>query len=216
MTSPHIRRGAALGLALALSSTAASASSADHPAPAHPDHPVKADACGYTPTKIFAPWHDNKSYVLTANGGLEQGDTGWTLAGGAAVVEGNETFDVGGAADHQSLSLPAGSSATTPPNCVSQHDGIFRAFARTDSTDASARLNVEVVYLDGKGKKKSRVAGKLRAGQEWQPTKRLAVALGRAKGHGKMAVAHVAFRFTPEGEGTWQIDDVYLDPRARH
>src|SRR3954465_12871062 len=129
MSSPHIRRGAALGLALALSPSAASASSADHPAPVHPAHPVKTDACGYTPSKIFAPWHDNKSYVLTDNGGLEQGDTGWTLAGGAAVVEGNETFAVGGAADHQSLSLPAGSSATSPAHCVSRHDGTFRAFA---------------------------------------------------------------------------------------
>jgi hypothetical protein len=218
MTSPHLRRGAALGLALALTTSVASAQNADHPAPAHPEHsahPVKADPCGYTPSKVFASWHDNKSYVLTENGGFEQGDTGWTLAGGAAVAEGNETFAVGGAADHQSLSLPAGSSATSPGNCVSRHDGIFRAFARTDSTDKKARLEVEVVYLDGKGKKRSRVAGKLRAGQEWQPTKRLAVALGRAKGHGKMKVAHVAFRFTPVGEGTWQLDDVYLDPRAR-
>jgi hypothetical protein len=204
MTSPHIRRGAALGLALALSASAAS--SAKAPAP---------DPCGYAPSKVFAPWHDHKSYVLTENGGFEAGDSGWTLAGGAATGEGNETFAVGGATDHQSLSLPAGSSATSPANCVSRHDGTFRAFARTDSTDKKARLLVEVVYLDGKGKKHSRVAGKLRAGEEWQPTKKLSVALGRANGHGQMKVAHVAFRFTPVGEGTWQLDDVYLDPRAR-
>src|SRR4051812_3183749 len=109
MSSPHIRRGAALGVALALSASGASAKApAEHPA--HPAHPAPADPCGYTPTKAFAAWHDNKSYVLTENGGLEAGDSGWTLAGGAAVAEGNETFAVGGAADHQSLSLPAGSS----------------------------------------------------------------------------------------------------------
>ena len=218
MTSPHIRRGAALGLALALSASAASATAKPGEHPAHPegsDHPAAAKGCDYAPTKVFASWHDNKSYVLTENGGLEQGDSGWTLADGAAVVEGNESFAVGGAADHQSLSLPAGSSATSPANCVSRHTGTFRAFARTDG-GTDARLKVEVVYLDGKGKKKSRVAGKLRGGDEWQPTKRLAVALGRAKGKGKMATAHVAFRFTPVGEGTWQLDDVYLDPRARH
>ena len=177
---------------------------------------AKPDPCGYTPSKVFAQWNDNKSYVLTQNGGFEAGDTGWTLAGGAAVGEGNETFALGGAADHQSLSLPAGSSATSPANCVAQHTGTFRAFARTDSTDKKARLQVEVVYLDGKGKARSRVAGKLRAGEEWQPTKKLSVAVGRAKGKGRMKMAHVAFRFTPVGEGTWQIDDVYLDPRARH
>jgi hypothetical protein len=212
MTSPHIRRGAALGLAVALSASAASAQTPQHPA--HPEHPAKTDPCGYSPTKVFAAWHDNKSYVLTTNGGLEDGDTGWTLAGGASVVEGNESFALGGAGDHQSLSLPAGSSATTPANCVSQHTGIFRAFAKTDG-GSNARLKVEVVYLDGKGKKTSRVAGKLRAGQDWRPTKKLSVALGRAKGKGRMTLAHVAFRFTPIGEGTWQLDDVYLDPRAR-
>jgi hypothetical protein len=212
MTSPHIRRGAALGLALALSASTASAAPA-HPVD-HPAHPTSADPCGYSPAKVFATWHDNRSYVLTQNGGLEDGDAGWTLAGGAAVGEGNETFAVGGAADHQSLSLPAGSSATTPANCVSRHDGTFRAFARTDGGKA-ARLKVKVLYLDGKGKRHSRVAGTLRAGGEWQPTKRLAVALGRAKGHGRMKVAHVAFRFTPLGTGSWQLDDVYLDPRAR-
>jgi hypothetical protein len=211
MTSPHIRRGAALGLALALSASAASAKPTEHPA-----HPSLAGSCGYSPSKVFAQWGDNKSYVLTQNGGFEAGDAGWTLAGGAAVGEGNETFALGGAADHQSLSLPAGSSATSPANCVTQHTGTFRTFARTDSTDKKARLQVEVVYLDGRGKTQSRVAGKLRAGGEWQPTKKLSVALGRAKGKGRMKMAHVAFRFTPIGEGTWQLDDVYLDPRARN
>ena len=95
--------------------------------------------CDYSPTKAFAQWNDNKNYVLTVNGGLEDGDAGWTRGGGAAVAEGNETFALGGAADHQSLSLPAGSSATTPANCVSRHTGIFRAFARTTG-GANARL----------------------------------------------------------------------------
>jgi hypothetical protein len=218
MTSPHIRRGTGLALALALSASVATAQATpgagSSGSSAHPSHAAPGNPCGYTSSKVFAPWHDNKSYVLTVNGGLEDGDTGWTLADGAAVAEGNESFAVGGATDHQSLTLPAGSQATSPANCVSRHTGTFRAFARTDG-GPDARLKVEVVYLDGKGKKHSRVAGKLRAGDQWNPTKKLSVALGRAKGKGKMAMAHVAFRFTPIGAGSWQLDDVYLDPRAR-
>jgi hypothetical protein len=42
------------------------------------------------------------------------------------------------------------------------------------------------------------------------------VALGRAKkGRGRITTANIAFRFTPVGEGDWQIDDLSLDPRAR-
>jgi hypothetical protein len=204
-------------LALTLALGASATADAKQP-PIRPDHSgpqqQNQNACGYSPTEAFAAWNDNRGYVLTENGGLEAGDTGWTLSDGAAVVEGNETFALGGPADHQSLSLPAGSSATSPANCVSRHTGIFRGFARTTG-GADARLKVEVVYLDGKGKKRSRVAGKLRAGEEWAPTKKLAVALGRAKDKGKIAASHVAFRFTPIGAGDWQIDDLYLDPRAR-
>jgi hypothetical protein len=207
-----------IGTALAMSAAAtahAAPTTAGQGHATRPTHTAPADACGYVPTKAFSAWNDNKSYVLTQNGGFEDGDAGWTLTGAASVLEGNETFALGGVGDHQSLSLPAGGSATSPANCVSNHDGSFRGFARTTG-DSSARLKVEVLYLDGKGKKHSRVAGKLRAGEAWQPTKRLAVALGRAKGHGQMTVAHIALRFTPIGSGDWQIDDLYLDPRARH
>ena len=59
------------------------------------------------------------------------------------------------------------------------------------------------------------MVGKLRAGDAWAPTKKLAVRLGRAKGHGKLKTAKVSFRFTPVGPGDWQVDDLYLDPRSR-
>jgi hypothetical protein len=170
--------------------------------------------CGYpAPRQVFSMWHDRKGYVLTENGGLEQGDAGWTLTDGAAVVEGNEPFLVNDAADHQSLSIPAGSAATSPATCFSAQNSVFRFVARTDGTRKS-RLKVEVLYTNGNGNK-TRVAGKLRGGDAWKPTKKLALAIGRAKGHGKLTTGTVSFRFTPVGPGNWQIDDLHLDPRAR-
>lgn len=181
--------------------------SATTPAPATCDYPA--------PRQVFSAWNDRKLYVLTESGGLEQGDAGWTLGGGAAVVEGNEPFRLNDAADHQSLSLPAGSSATSPATCFSAQNPVFRLVARTDGTRRS-RLKVEVLYTSGKGKKASRVAGRLRAGETWKPTKKLSLAIGRAKGRGKLTTGTIAFRFTPVGApATWQIDDVFLDPRAR-
>ena len=62
----------------------------------------------------FASWGDSSSYTLIPGGNFEAGAFPWALTGGAKVLAGNETYHVGGPADSQSLSLPAGSSATSP------------------------------------------------------------------------------------------------------
>jgi hypothetical protein len=220
MNSPrktHSALGAALALCLAAPIATAEAVKPDRAGP-HETAGAPASppaTCGYgEPSKVFAAWRDNKNYVLTENGGFEAGDAGWTLAGGAAVVEGNEPFLLNGAADHQSLSLPAGSSATGPATCVASGQPVFRFVART-SGNRRSRLKVEVLYLSSDGSKRSAVVGKLRGGDKWRPTKRLAVRLGLAKPQGRMTTAEIAFRFTPLRAGDWQIDDVFLDPRLR-
>jgi hypothetical protein len=197
-------------VALFAAASAVTAPSASAAAPAK-----NANPCGYTPTQIFAPWNDNRGYVLTPDGGFENGATDWTLENGAVVGEGNELSQVGGAADHQSLTLPAGSSATSPAVCVTKHTGIFRLFART-SGDKKSQLKVEVLYTGKHGNQRSLRVGKLRAGDTWAPTRKLPIVLGRAKGKGKLQQANVQVRFTPIGTpADWQIDDLYLDPRLR-
>ena len=174
--------------------------------------PAVAATCAYTGSSVFAPWNDNRSYTLIHDGGFENAADGWTLGGAAAVAEGNETSQVGGPADHQSLALPAGSSATSPAFCVEKHANVFRLFARTDGSRKS-RLQVDVLYSNGHRAKRAT----LRAGEAWAPSRKLGVALGRAKGKGKLTTASVSLRFTPVGKpANWQIDDVYLDPRLRH
>jgi hypothetical protein len=201
------RLSAPLGALVALS-LVSTAADAKKPASA-------ADPCGYGPAKqAFLAWGDQKSYVLAPNGGFENADPAWTLADGAGIAEGNDPFFLNAASDHQSLALPAGSSATSPTTCIASGQPVFRFVART-SGDKHSRLKVELLYTSAKGNQRSAVVGKLRAGAEWAPTKKLAVRLGRAKGHGKLKTGNVSFRFTPVGTGDWQIDDVHLDPRAR-
>jgi hypothetical protein len=193
---------------LAVSLLAAGAAEARAPATA-------ADPCGYGAAhQVFQNWGDHKNYVLAPSGGFETADPAWTLADGAAVVEGNDPFFLTAATDHQSLALPAGSSATSPTTCVAAGQPVFRFAART-SGDKHSRLKVELLYTGTKGKHRSAVVGKLRSGAEWAPTKKLATRLGRAKRHGKLTIASISFRFTPVGPGDWQVDDLYLDPRSR-
>jgi hypothetical protein len=208
------------------------AASADAPGQTDHQQPAGGDATSSQPStatdtppanpcnspalrQVFAPWRDHSAYVLTQNGGLEQGDSGWTLADGAAVAEGNDPFHLNDASDHQSLSLPAGSSATSPATCFSAGSPTFRFAART-SGDHHARLRVEVLYTNQNGRKASQTVGNVRGGDQWQPSKRLSLVIGRAKGRGRLLSGTVAFRFTPVGAGDWQVDDLFLDPRARH
>jgi len=48
-------------------------------------------------------------------------------------VDGNETYDVGGASDAKSLKMPAGSSAVSPFTCVSLAEPSLRLFAKRNS-----------------------------------------------------------------------------------
>ena len=167
-------------------------------------------SCGYTGTNVFAPWSDDRLYTLTPDGGFENGADGWALKDGAATADGNETFQVGGTADHQSLALPAGSSATSPAFCVTKRDDVFRLFARTDGGD-DARLKVEVVFTDADSRRDSVRVGKVHGDDAWDATHALPVVLPpRARGK-----TDISLRFTPIGDGNWQIDDIYLDPRLR-
>jgi hypothetical protein len=169
------------------------------------------DACGNPAGQtVFSQFHDRHSYLLAPDGGFENGADGWTLDG-ASVVDGNETFNLAADDGTHSLSLPDGASATTPAICIGKGFPLFRAVARTDGTH-QARLRVKVLYLSGRGG--ARVAGKLRAKDDWRPTKKLAFAAGRARAEGE-STGQVAIQITAVG-ATWQVDDVYVDPRMRH
>ena len=158
----------------------------------------------------FTPWLDPFSYTLVPDGGVEAGAAGWTLTGSAGVVEGNEPFQVGSAGDHRSLSIPNGSSATTPAVCVGVEHPTLRFFARNSGSFLSS-LQVSVVFEDVAGIQTSLPIGVV-AGGSWSPTLPMPVVanvLSLLSG-GETAVA---FRFTPVGfGGSWRIDDVYVDP----
>jgi hypothetical protein len=132
------------------------------------------------------------------------------------VVRGNETFFVHGAADRYSLSLPAGSSATTVPMCIGLLSGKMRFFAQNTGSSKS-RLRVQVVYSGGVGGLLGSVGktlgvsdiGYVTGGSTWQPSQ----AVPMLGGVLPLLTQSVQFRFTPaDRSGNWRIDDVYLDP----
>jgi hypothetical protein len=176
---------------------------------------ASAQACSYSGAEqVFQRWGDNHSYVLAPNGGFEA-TGGWALSGGATVVAGNESFHLGGEADSHSLSLPAGSSAVSAPICMSLDTPIFRLLAR-NTGDPSSRLRVEAVY-PLLGLVRTKTVSTVTAGPEWAPTQQMSTVLTLSTIVGTLIPSAVQIRITPlDSSGHWQVDDLYVDPFARH
>ena len=175
-----------------------------------------AQACPYKGAEqVFQPWGDTSSYVLAPDGGFEAGGSGWSLGGGAAVASGNESFFLNDAADTKSLSLPAGSSAVSPPICMSIDTPHFRLLAR-NSGDPNSTLRVEASY-SLLGLVRTKTLSTVKGSPSWAPAQQMSTVLTLSTIVGTLIPSAIQIRITPVGSGgKWQVDDVYVDPFARH
>jgi hypothetical protein len=172
--------------------------------------------CAPQPTlaQSFSSWSDYGLYTPVPNAGVESGATGWTLAGGATVVAGNEPWKIGGASHRSSLDLPGGAVAITAPLCIDETYPHFRLFVR-NAGSLKAALKIEVLYFDAKGNIVNTKPVDYRTITNlWQPTGMVGISVFTPKT--TVAAAPVAFRFTAAKDGHFQIDDVYVDPWARY
>jgi hypothetical protein len=161
----------------------------------------------------FVSFDDGRDYTLAPGADFEDPSApGWQLRRGAAIVEGNEPFQVSGKDDGASLALPAGASATSPPMCVDETYPSFRFFARL--AQRGPALAVKVIYSAPSGLEATPAATLPRASQpSWFLTDDvpLAAPTSAAVPGGRLVALHFAVK---GGRGSWQIDDVYVDPRC--
>lgn len=169
-----------------------------------------------TMVQPFTPWGDSGSYTLPAGGGFEPGTMPWITAGPAAIASGNEPYDVSGnRADAHSLNLPAGSSAISPPVCVTLIYPWMRFFAQNTGS-AGGSLQVEVEYVGLLGGVHWLQIASLTGSGAWNLTGQIPLLVNTLSVLSLSGQTPVAFRFTPVGTGSsWRIDDVYIDPYRR-
>lgn len=174
-----------------------------------------AQACDYSGAEqVFEPWGDFHHYVLAPDGGFEAGGSGWALSGGAAAVKGNESFYLNDPGDRRSLSLPNGSSAVSPPICMSLDTPIFRLLAR-NTGDPAAGLRVEATY-ELLGLVRTKTLSTVEAGSSWAPSQQMSTVLTLSTVVGTLIPSAIQIKITPAGSGgQWRVDDVYIDPFAR-
>jgi hypothetical protein len=170
--------------------------------PAAQAGPVNLDNCnGATLSTPFAPWADPSSYELAPGGDFES--SSWSLTGRAAVVYGSDPFAATGTLGAFALSLPAGSSAQSPPTCVDAAYPTIRFFASGTGTMA-----VGVSYDGGYVP-----AGVAVVVGGWAPTPLMLTssALPAAVAGGTTDVSLVLTTLT----GNLRVDDVFIDPWNR-
>jgi hypothetical protein len=164
--------------------------------------PQAQAACPEQPLdRTFLPWLDLAYYQEAPDSGFEVGGS-WTLSGGASVVDGNQPFLDGA----KSLDLPAGSTATTAPICVTVAHPTIRFFARNTGSELSP-LTVTVEFRT-LGIPIELPVGVILGGSRWAPTLPLLFV-------GNLLSNEVRFRFRSESGSGWQIDDVYVDPYSK-
>ena len=155
--------------------------------------------------KPFSRFGDSNSYVLVPGGAFEPGDPAWKLAGGAKVVRGNESFYVHGGYDQQSLSLPNGSTGTSPAMCFDPGDWHFRFFV-----SGTGSVRVKVVVRSLLGLVSTLDGGTVKAGSTWRPSPEVELLLTNVCG--LVSTDSLSVRLAPTSGSNVRVDDVYLDP----
>jgi hypothetical protein len=166
-------------------------------------------ACSYPNTEqVFAPWGDENFYELAPDGGFESEAAGWTLLGGAKLVQGNEDQYLNNPGDDTSLALRFLGLAITPQICVNETTPSFR-FMALNTGNPSSKLEVIVTYQEDRQLRIKTTD--IRAGDEWEPSKPIDL---RTDGDVER-ISRISFA-PKDNKGSWQIDDLYIDPFARH
>jgi hypothetical protein len=169
------------------------------------------DSCQAPVSKPFAKFGDLNDYTAVPGGSFEPWDSRWQLARGAEVVSGNESHYVRSTSDRYSLRLPAGSVATSPATCVGLEHPTLRYFSK--GSGLLPAMTVEVLVRTELGLVVAVPMGAGLLNKTWRPSLphiMLANLLPLQPGQ----YTPVAFRFRVI-LGTWQIDDVYVDPMRR-
>jgi hypothetical protein len=191
---------AAVGAALAVTATVASA----------------AGTCVFpSSSALFQPWADTNSYFIAPGGDFEAGLSGWSAAGGAGVVSGNESYNVGRAGS-SSLGLPTTSSVvSTPTMCVTSNAPVFRMFIKNNGNlghiDGQLAVYLNFSGADGKPQHVKIAALKV-TNTKWTLSPKVSFIqyLSTPLQNG---YANISFTMKPnDTHGNWQIDDLYVDP----
>jgi hypothetical protein len=163
---------------------------------------VDTSLCNGAPlTQPFAQWGDTSAYELAPGGDFESNT--WTLSGAAQIIGESEPFAATGSVGAGSLSVPAGSSATSPLTCLNASYPTLRMFV-----GGTGLALVSIVYNGV-----TIPIGAVHAGGSWEPSS-IINTNGAIFGLLSGGTGNVSIRLTGLS-GSPVVDDVFIDPWQR-
>lgn len=161
--------------------------------------------------RAFLPFGDTNWYYIINGGVCEYtNEWPWTLTGGAALVVGNEPWNAYGRY-YGSLQLPKGSTATVVPSTINSSDHIRFFVKPPNRSDSQLRVAITVGSADPAtyGRPIKTVTYTVSGtGSGWAPSNPMPV----PNQLGANGLQTVSIAFTPVGPGTWQVDNILMDP----
>lgn len=164
---------------------------------------------------------DKRHYFLAPSANFEDPTLpGWELTGAAGVTADPSSAFVIGDTQTSSLTLPPGSSATSPQLCVDLDYPSFRFFVAQVAAETDASLAVDVIYpaLHRNNVRQAKNL-KLKAKDGWQLSDDIKLEpqrLGKQRGWRRVALRFRNESNTNKKPGTFRIDDVLIDPRLHN
>ncbi len=174
---------------------------------------AQAAACPTVPVaQKFKQFGDLAYYNLAAGGDFESKK--WTYTGKTAIIAGNEPWKLNNTKDKSAISIPAGSTAISPPICVGVEHPHFRFVAALTSGNWGT-MWVKMRYTDPVSKKViTLIVGSMDfsgGNRAWTVSPQMG--LGNSLPIYGAATVNVQIILEPiQNSGTWSVDDVFIDP----
>lgn len=168
--------------------------------------PLVGGACGTTTAAFYPVDGDRSAYYFAPNGGFESGSTGWTLAGGAKVVAGNESYYLHATTDRYSLYMPSGSRATSPSACFGTLNPGARFMAR--SLSGSGSIHVRLMTRSLLGVLSVLDGGNVPVGSKWGAVDKVGTLWSQLA----VLAGTKSVQIELTANGDVQVDDLYIDP----